>query len=65
MKNKITASSSEPKKKDWLEYAGDKYDKHTILDLRVALNVMVMFIPIPIYSTLADQQVGIFFNCHN
>lgn len=60
MKKKITASSNEVKRKDWLEYADNKYNTHEILELRSALDVMYLLIPIPLLYTLFDQQVSYF-----
>ncbi|XP_022167052.1 solute carrier family 15 member 1-like [Myzus persicae] len=56
LKKKITASSNEPKRKDWLEYSDDKYNTHEISELRSALDVMYLLIPIPLFYTLFDQQ---------
>ncbi|XP_029345907.1 solute carrier family 15 member 2-like, partial [Acyrthosiphon pisum] len=56
LRKKITASSNEAKRKDWLEYADDKYNTHEISDLRSALNVLFLLIPIPMFYTLLDQQ---------
>lgn len=44
------------KRKYWLDYADDKYDKSLINDIKAALQVMVLFIPIPIFWALFDQQ---------
>ncbi|XP_022177651.1 solute carrier family 15 member 1-like [Myzus persicae] len=56
LKKKITASSNEVKRKDWLEYADDKYNALEISDLRSALDVMYLLIPVPLFYTLLDQQ---------
>ncbi|CAI6368750.1 unnamed protein product [Macrosiphum euphorbiae] len=56
LRKKITASSNEAKRKDWLEYADDKYSTHEISDLRSALDVLFLLIPIPMFYTLLDQQ---------
>jgi len=58
LKKKISASSNEPKRKDWLEYADDKYNAHEISDLRSALDIIYLLIPIPLFFTLFDQQVS-------
>lgn len=54
----MIASSKDVKKKDWLEYADDKYNKQEIFDLRSALDVIYLFIPLPVFFTLFDQQVS-------
>uniref|UniRef100_A0A2H8U2U1 Peptide transporter family 1 n=1 Tax=Melanaphis sacchari TaxID=742174 RepID=A0A2H8U2U1_9HEMI len=56
LKKKITASSNEVQRKDWLEYADNKYSLHQIFELRSALDVMYLLIPIPLLYTLFDQQ---------
>ncbi|XP_076764514.1 peptide transporter family 1 [Xylocopa sonorina] len=44
------------KRDHWLDYADDKYEKSQIDDIKAALQVMVLFIPIPIFWALFDQQ---------
>ncbi|KAK1121556.1 hypothetical protein K0M31_010355 [Melipona bicolor] len=51
---KVTSKSV--KKQYWLDYADDKYDKSLINDIKAALQVMILFIPIPIFWALFDQQ---------
>ncbi|XP_017755205.1 PREDICTED: solute carrier family 15 member 1-like isoform X1 [Eufriesea mexicana] len=51
---KITTKNE--KREYWLEYADDKYDKSLINDIRGALQVMILFLPIPIFWALFDQQ---------
>jgi len=65
LKKKITASSNETKRKDWLEYADYKYNTHKISELRSALDVMYLLIPIPLFYTLFDQQVSYFIKYVN
>jgi len=57
LKKKITTSPNQSKKKNWLEYADDKYNTREIFDLRSALDVMYLFIPVPMFYALFDQQV--------
>lgn len=49
-------TSKNEKRENWLEYADDKYDKSLINDIKAALQVMKLFIPIPIFWALFDQQ---------
>ncbi|KAF3426273.1 hypothetical protein E2986_07246, partial [Frieseomelitta varia] len=51
---KVTSKGE--KRKYWLDYADDKYDRLLINDIKSALQVMVLFIPIPIFWALFDQQ---------
>ncbi|CAK9798135.1 Peptide transporter family 1 [Anthophora quadrimaculata] len=48
--------SKSEKREHWLDHADDKYDKVLIKDIKAALQVMKLFIPIPIFWTLFDQQ---------
>ncbi|XP_003693750.1 peptide transporter family 1 isoform X2 [Apis florea] len=49
-------TSKDVKRDYWLDYADDKYDKLLINDIKAALQVMILFIPIPIFWALFDQQ---------
>ncbi|KAK9298287.1 hypothetical protein QLX08_008303 [Tetragonisca angustula] len=44
------------KKMHWLDYANDEYDTSLIKDIKAALQVMILFIPLPIFWALFDQQ---------
>ncbi|CAD1480446.1 unnamed protein product, partial [Heterotrigona itama] len=48
--------TSNEKRMYWLDYADDKYDKTLINDIKSALQVLILFIPIPIFWALFDQQ---------
>ncbi|XP_076649962.1 peptide transporter family 1 isoform X2 [Halictus rubicundus] len=50
---KITSSE---KRAHWLDHADDQYDSTTISNIRDTLQVMKLFIPIPIFWALYDQQ---------
>ena len=41
----------------WLDYAGDKYDKQFIEDTKRVLAVGFLFLPLPVFWALYDQQV--------
>ncbi|GAB6025397.1 hypothetical protein CHUAL_011142 [Chamberlinius hualienensis] len=47
---------SEEKRSHWLEYADDKYDAQFIRDVRAALRVMYLYIPLPVFWALFEQQ---------
>lgn len=49
-------SSSHHKKDHWLDYADDKYTKKMIEDVKSALKVLKLFLPLPIFWALFDQQ---------
>ncbi|XP_077302119.1 peptide transporter family 1-like [Arctopsyche grandis] len=40
----------------WLEYADDEYDDVFINDIKCALKVLLLFIPLPVFWALFDQQ---------
>ncbi|XP_077997933.1 solute carrier family 15 member 2-like [Glandiceps talaboti] len=40
----------------WMDYADDKYDKRLINDTKCLLHVLIMYIPVPVYWALFDQQ---------
>ncbi|XP_076385714.1 peptide transporter family 1 isoform X2 [Megachile rotundata] len=44
------------KREHWLDYADDEYDKRLIRDIKGAIQVMKLFLPIPIFWALFDQQ---------
>lgn len=44
------------KKEHWLDYADDKFEKKFITDVRAALRVMFLYIPLPVFWALFDQQ---------
>ena len=49
--------TSSEKKEHWLDHAKDKYESSLVEDVKVLLRVLVMFIPIPVFWALFDQQV--------
>ncbi|GAB6029276.1 hypothetical protein CHUAL_005041 [Chamberlinius hualienensis] len=54
IKNKF--SKTTPPRDNWLDYADDKYDGQFISDVRATLRVMYLFIPLPFFWALFDQQ---------
>ncbi|XP_022167051.1 peptide transporter family 1-like isoform X2 [Myzus persicae] len=52
----MVISIDEAKRKDWLEYTDDRYNAQEISDLRSALAVMYLYIPLPMFFALFDQQ---------
>ncbi|CAG7826433.1 unnamed protein product, partial [Allacma fusca] len=39
-----------------MDYADDKYTKREIEDIKIVLRVLFLFIPVPLYWSLYDQQ---------
>ncbi|GBM37462.1 Solute carrier family 15 member 2 [Araneus ventricosus] len=50
------ATVKDEKKEHWLEYADDKFDKDLIYDIKCLLNVLFIFIPLPLFWALFEQQ---------
>ncbi|GBO27158.1 Solute carrier family 15 member 1 [Araneus ventricosus] len=44
------------KRDHWLEFADDKFDRELIFDIKSFLQVMWMYIPLPVYWLLYEQQ---------
>lgn len=44
------------KKSHWLDYSEEKYGKKLVEDIKVLLAVLVLFVPLPIFWALYDQQ---------
>ncbi|XP_014666271.1 PREDICTED: solute carrier family 15 member 1-like isoform X2 [Priapulus caudatus] len=40
----------------WLDYAEEKYDSKLVADVKSVLRVLVMFLPLPVFWALFDQQ---------
>ena len=58
-KKRIQSSSSE-KPEHWLDHAKGKYSAQLIADTKILLKLLVLFVPLPIYWALFDQQVSTF-----
>lgn len=56
----VQSFRSKEKRKHWLDHADDKYDKNLIEDVKSLLRVLVLFIPLPVFWALFDQQVFIY-----
>lgn len=49
--------SSGVKKDHWLDHAKDKYDAQLIDDVKILFRVLVLYLPLPVFWALFDQQV--------
>ena len=45
------------KRDHWLDFASDKFDAQLIKDIKQVLRVLVLYLPIPVFWALFDQQV--------
>ncbi|RNA38646.1 solute carrier family 15 member 1-like isoform X1 [Brachionus plicatilis] len=55
IKNKIKFRNIE-KKEHWLDYADTKFNKQMIFDVKAFYKIVVVFLPLPIFWALYDQQ---------
>ncbi|XP_071370733.1 solute carrier family 15 member 1b [Centroberyx affinis] len=49
-------SSAYPKKAHWMDWAEDKYDKLLIAQVKMVVKVLFLYIPLPMFWALFDQQ---------
>merc|ERR1719479_625487 len=48
--------TSKEKKEHWLDHAKEKYGESLVEETKVLLSVLTLFIPIPVFWALFDQQ---------
>lgn len=48
---------SKEKREHWLDYAKEKYGDELVADVKVLLKVLLLYIPLPFFWALFDQQV--------
>ncbi|XP_049818947.1 peptide transporter family 1 isoform X2 [Aethina tumida] len=53
---KSKRDKSEKPKEHWLDYASDKYDSTLIDNIKATIKVLIIYIPLPIFWALYDQQ---------
>ncbi|XP_027877941.1 solute carrier family 15 member 2 [Xiphophorus couchianus] len=56
IKNRWNSSKDDVKRKHWLDWAEDKYSKRLIQEIKMVLRVLVLYIPLPMFWALFDQQ---------
>ncbi|XP_006869414.1 PREDICTED: solute carrier family 15 member 2 isoform X4 [Chrysochloris asiatica] len=49
-------SGDVPKRQHWLDWATEKYPKQLILDVKALTRVLFLYIPLPMFWALLDQQ---------
>ncbi|KAJ2954424.1 hypothetical protein O0L34_g2692 [Tuta absoluta] len=52
----VRSFKSKEKREHWLDHADDKYDTNLIEDVKALLRVLLLFIPLPVFWALFDQQ---------
>ncbi|XP_008326563.1 solute carrier family 15 member 2 isoform X2 [Cynoglossus semilaevis] len=56
IKKRWNSSKSDTKRKHWLDWAEEKYSKRLIQEIKMVLRVLVLYIPLPMFWALFDQQ---------
>ncbi|XP_049904717.1 solute carrier family 15 member 1 [Epinephelus moara] len=57
IKNRYRHRSKQyPKRKHWMDWAEEKYDKLLIAQIKMVLRVLFLYIPLPMFWTLFDQK---------
>ncbi|KAM6178234.1 solute carrier family 15 member 1 [Rhynchocyon petersi] len=57
IKNRFRHRSKEfPKREHWLDWAKEKYDEKLITQIKMVTKVMFLYIPLPMFWALFDQQ---------
>ncbi|KAM9038285.1 solute carrier family 15 member 1 isoform X1 [Sarcophilus harrisii] len=57
IKNRFKHRSKEfPKREHWLDWAKEKYDERLITQIKMVVKVMFLYIPLPMFWALFDQQ---------
>nr|XP_054753056.1 solute carrier family 15 member 2-like [Lytechinus pictus]XP_054753060.1 solute carrier family 15 member 2-like [Lytechinus pictus] len=56
VKNRFQNRNSPEKKEHWLDWAEEKYGASLIEDIKVLLHVLFIFLPLPFFWALFDQQ---------
>uniref|UniRef100_A0AAX7TT00 Solute carrier family 15 member 2 n=1 Tax=Astatotilapia calliptera TaxID=8154 RepID=A0AAX7TT00_ASTCA len=56
LKNRWNKSKHDPPKKHWLDWAEEKYSMRLIQEIKMVLRVLVLYIPLPMFWALFDQQ---------
>ncbi|XP_054915057.1 solute carrier family 15 member 1b [Poeciliopsis prolifica] len=57
IKNRFCNRSSQiPKREHWMDWAEEKYDKLLIAQVKMVLKVLFLYIPLPMFWALFDQQ---------
>ncbi|KAI4805365.1 hypothetical protein KUCAC02_009987, partial [Chaenocephalus aceratus] len=56
IKNRWKRSKYDSQKKHWLDWAEEKYSKRLIQEIKMVLRVCLLYIPLPMFWALFDQQ---------
>ncbi|XP_042587574.1 solute carrier family 15 member 2 [Cyprinus carpio] len=56
IRNRWNNSKKSPKRSHWLDWAEEKYPKRLIQEIKMVFRVLVLYIPLPMFWALFDQQ---------
>ncbi|XP_056610868.1 solute carrier family 15 member 2 [Triplophysa dalaica] len=56
IRNRWRNSKNSPKRKHWLDWAEEKFSKRLIQEIKMLFRVLVLYIPLPMFWALFDQQ---------
>ncbi|XP_066497529.1 solute carrier family 15 member 2 isoform X2 [Hoplias malabaricus] len=56
IRNRWRKPKNSPKRDHWLDWAEEKYSKRLIQEIKMVLRVLVLYIPLPMFWALFDQQ---------
>ncbi|XP_052420474.1 solute carrier family 15 member 2 [Carassius gibelio] len=56
IRNRWRSSKNSPKRSHWLDWAEEKYSKRLIQEIKMVFRVLVLYIPLPMFWALFDQQ---------
>ncbi|TRY84832.1 hypothetical protein DNTS_002276 [Danionella cerebrum] len=56
IRNRWRNSKKSPKRKHWLDWAEEKYSKRLIQEIKMVCRVLLLYIPLPMFWALFDQQ---------
>ncbi|XP_051760882.1 solute carrier family 15 member 2 [Ctenopharyngodon idella] len=56
LSNRWRNSKNSPKRSHWLDWAEEKYPKRLIQEIKMVFRVLVLYIPLPMFWALFDQQ---------
>ncbi|XP_048049481.1 solute carrier family 15 member 2 isoform X1 [Megalobrama amblycephala] len=56
IRNRWRNSKNSPKRSHWLDWAEEKYPKRLIQEIKMVFRVLVLYIPLPMFWALFDQQ---------
>lgn len=56
-KKRLSAEKLRPTQSHWLDYASDRFPTKLIADIKIVLAIFFLYIPLPLFWSLFDQQV--------